>query len=65
MNIFAIGDVVGTQGCEFLRRHLSSIKKLRKIDLCICNGENSAAGNGINPCRKRIFLTAEWIYYNW
>jgi metallophosphoesterase (TIGR00282 family) len=49
MNIFAIGDVVGTQGCEFLRSHLSAIKKLKTIDLCICNGENSAAGNGITP----------------
>ena len=49
MIIFAIGDVVGSQGCEFVRRHLSSFKKLNKIDLCIANGENSARGNGITP----------------
>jgi len=42
-----IGDVVGTSGCEFLRAHLSSFKRQQKIDLVICNGENSADGNGI------------------
>jgi hypothetical protein len=49
MNILAIGDVVGTSGCDFLRQHLSSLKKLYSIDLCIVNGENSADGNGITP----------------
>jgi metallophosphoesterase (TIGR00282 family) len=49
MNIIAIGDVVGRQGCEFLRAHLPSVKKLKCIDLCIVNGENSAPGNGITP----------------
>lgn len=49
MNILAIGDVVGTSGCEFLRRHLPSLKKTYGIDLCIVNGENSAEGNGITP----------------
>jgi metallophosphoesterase, MG_246/BB_0505 family len=49
MNILAIGDVVGTPGCDFLRRHLPALKKLYQIDLCIVNGENSADGNGITP----------------
>ncbi len=49
MNIIAIGDVVGRQGCEFLRAHLPALKKLKKIDLCIVNGENSAPGNGVTP----------------
>lgn len=47
MNILAIGDVVGTSGCEFLRRHLPSLKKLKGIDFVIANGENSAENNGI------------------
>lgn len=47
MRIMCIGDVVGTAGCEFLRSHLSSFKRQQKIDLVICNGENSADGNGI------------------
>lgn len=49
MNILAIGDVVGTNGCEFLRKNLPALKKLKKIDVCIVNGENSAQGNGILP----------------
>lgn len=49
MNVLCVGDVVGTAGCEFLRSHLSSLKKLYKIDACIVNGENSADSNGITP----------------
>ena len=49
MKIMCIGDVVGSNGCAFLRKHLSSFKKLNGINLVICNGENSADGNGITP----------------
>lgn len=49
MNILAIGDVVGSVGCEFLRKRLSQFKKLKAVDLVIANGENSADGNGITP----------------
>lgn len=49
MNILCIGDVVGSAGCEFLRRHLPSVKKSYNIDLVIVNGENSADGNGVTP----------------
>jgi metallophosphoesterase (TIGR00282 family) len=49
MNVLAIGDVVGSIGCRFLREHLPPIKKLKGIDLVIANGENSADGNGITP----------------
>lgn len=49
MNILAIGDVVGSVGCKFLRKHLPSLKKIKQIDMVIANGENSADGNGITP----------------
>ena len=49
MNILAIGDVVGSIGCEFLREKLPILKKTKGIDLVIANGENSADGNGITP----------------
>ena len=49
MNILVIGDVVSAKGCEFLRSILPAYKRLKKIDLCIANGENSAVGNGITP----------------
>mgnify|MGYP003301022105 CR=1 FL=1 len=49
MNILVIGDVVSSKGCEFLRSALPSFKRVKGIDLCIANGENSAVGNGITP----------------
>lgn len=49
MNVLAIGDVVGSIGCNFLREKLPTLKKLKGIDLVIANGENSADGNGITP----------------
>lgn len=49
MKILAVGDVVGTFGCEFLRKKLPQLKKQKNIDICIVNGENSAQGNGILP----------------
>lgn len=56
MNILAIGDVVGSIGCHFLRRHLPALKKLKGIDLVIANGENSADGNGLTPTSVQYLL---------
>ena len=56
MNILAIGDVVGSIGCKFLRHHLPSLKKIKHIDLVIANGENSADGNGILPASAQYLL---------
>lgn len=49
MNILVLGDVVSSAGCEFLRKKLPAFKKLKSIDFCIANAENSADGNGITP----------------
>ena len=49
MRVLCIGDVVGSVGCNFLRSKLPQFKKLKSIDLVICNGENSSDGNGILP----------------
>lgn len=49
MRIMCIGDVVGTVGCTFLRKHLPYFKRQQQIDFVICNGENSADGNGLTP----------------
>lgn len=48
--------MVGSSGCEFLRRTLPAYKKLNKIDLCLVNGENSAQGNGILPQSAKHLL---------
>lgn len=49
IRILAIGDVVSPYGCDKLRECLPNLKKEKKIDVCIVNGENAAAGNGILP----------------
>ena len=58
MNILVIVDVVGSVGCRFLRAHLPALKKLKSVDLVICNGENSADGNGITPA------SAEFLFHS-
>lgn len=49
MIALAIGDVVGSAGCAFLRRTLPQLKKQHSIDLVIANGENAHDGNGMLP----------------
>ena len=49
MNLLFLGDVVGTAGCDAVRRHLPNLKRQYKIDFTVINGENSADGNGILP----------------
>ena len=56
MNVLLIGDIVGKQGCEYLREQLPALKRDYKADIVIANGENSAVGNGITPqSAKYIF----------
>lgn len=47
MVILTLGDVVSSSGCDLIRKKLPALKKLKGVDLCIANGENSAKGNGI------------------
>lgn len=63
MLIFAVGDVVGKAGCDFLLSRLPAYKRLNKIDLCIVNGENSAQGNGISPnsCEQLFLAGADVV----
>lgn len=49
MRVLAIGDVVSSAGCEYLRKVLPKLKREKAIDFCIANGENSAVGNGVTP----------------
>ena len=37
MKVLAIGDVVGSIGCKFLRTQLPNLKKEKNIDLVIAN----------------------------
>ncbi len=58
MNVLCVGDVVGKNGCEALRKNLPALKKLKGIDLTIVNGENSATGNGILPGSAEHIFTS-------
>ncbi len=56
MEVLMIGDVVGTAGCEHLRRVLPVAKRQFQIDVCVVNGENAADGNGLTPTAARYIL---------
>lgn len=58
MNILAVGDIVASAGCGFLRERLPKLKKNENIDLVIANGENSADGNGITPVSADFLLNS-------
>ena len=47
MRILAVGDIVGNNGVEKLKKHLKEIRRDKAIDFVIVNGENSAEGMGI------------------
>ncbi len=49
IKVLCVGDVVGSVGCDFLRKKLAEFKRENQIDVCIVNGENSAVGNGMLP----------------
>lgn len=58
MRLLAIGDVCGTAGCEAVREILPRLKKEKRIDAVIINGENSAEGNGITPTSaEHLFMS--------
>lgn len=56
MKILTIGDIVSSQGCEYLRKKLPALKKELQADIIIVNGENSAVGNGILPQSAKFIL---------
>lgn len=56
MRILCIGDVVGSIGCNFLRKVLPAFKKTKGVDFVICNAENSADGNGITPSSAKFLF---------
>ena len=49
MRILFIGDIVGSPGREIVRERLADVVAVKRIDLVIANGENSASGFGITP----------------
>ncbi len=58
MNVLFVGDVVSDAGRKFLRAKLAGLKAEYDINLCIVNGENSAAGNGMLPSSAEEIFSA-------
>lgn len=49
MKILFIGDIVGSPGRRAVKELVPKIKKAKKVDLVLANGENSAGGSGLTP----------------
>ncbi len=49
MRLLCIGDVVSGGGCRFLAKTLPRFRREHGVDMVVCNGENSADGNGVTP----------------
>lgn len=58
MKLLFIGDVVSTQGCEYLRQELPKLKREYGADIVVANGENSAKGNGVTPQSAKYLLSS-------
>ena len=48
VRILAVGDIVASDGREYIYNNLNRIREKYKIDFCVANGENAATTNGIN-----------------
>ena len=58
LKILALGDVVSDSGCRFIRSRLWDIRREKKLDAVIINGENSAVGNGIDKTSADMLFAA-------
>ena len=58
MKILAVGDIVGNNGVNTLKRYLPAIKEEYNIDFTIVNGENAAEGMGITQNNFNNILKA-------
>ena len=58
MRILFLGDVVGRSGRDAVRQWLPALKAGQRIDFCVINGENAAAGFGMTPGIVQELLAA-------
>ena len=47
--ILALGDVVGPDAVKYLASNLWNYRKAKNIRMVVCNAENAAVGNGLDP----------------
>ncbi len=56
MKFLFLGDIVGSPGRRVLRRFVPELRAKEGLDLIIANGENAAAGKGMDEkCLREVF----------
>lgn len=58
MRVLAIGDIVSSDGREYVYNNLGKIRRKFNIDYCVANGENAAIPNGITADIARNLIEA-------
>ena len=56
--ILALGDVVGPDAVKYLSQRLWDYRKSHNISMVVCNAENAAQGNGLDPQSAEKLLTS-------
>ncbi len=70
MNIFFIGDIVGSGGRNAVKRFVPELRDEFGCDFCVANGENMASGNGFSKgpleelrgCGVDVFTSGDHIW---
>ena len=60
LNIFFIGDIVGTPGLDLAATLIPVYVKKYSVDLLIVNGENTTEGKGIAAALEAAGAAADW-----
>ena len=55
MRLLAVGDVCGPVGCERIKQSLPVLKREKKIDVAVVNGENSVKRRPAVCLRRRCY----------
>lgn len=58
LKLLFVGDIVGRPGRDFINERLARLRLDHALDFVIANGENAAAGSGINGAIARSLLGA-------
>jgi metallophosphoesterase (TIGR00282 family) len=58
MRILFVGDIFGKPGRRILKHHLEWLREELRVDVCIANAENSAAGKGVSHSTAEEIFSA-------
>ncbi|MBN1351957.1 TIGR00282 family metallophosphoesterase [candidate division KSB1 bacterium] len=57
INVLFIADIIGKPGLEITSSLIAHLKKKHRVDLCIANGENGAAGKGLSDNIAKTYFS--------